>query len=152
MAHTKGIWYWWPVNCHLLTGGPHEGNRWPRHFSPGTRAAPRDRIACAQRPLAPPLAPAEGRPSARSPPDANEVRAQDVDSTYVLAQRYKAAWTAVASSCERGGGRGGGERERFIRTTMSMTGASRAQPGDRPCLPYAVVPVPTDRHSFVACQ
>jgi hypothetical protein len=35
VAHTKGIWYWWPVNCHLLTGGPHEGNRWPRHFSPG---------------------------------------------------------------------------------------------------------------------
>ena len=34
VAHTKGIWYWWPVNCHLLTGGPHEGNRWPRHFSP----------------------------------------------------------------------------------------------------------------------
>ena len=18
VAHTKGIWYWWPVNCHLL--------------------------------------------------------------------------------------------------------------------------------------
>ena len=52
-----------------------------------------------------------------NPPDANEVRAQDVDTTYVLAQRYKAAWTAVARppSCECGRG-GRGERERFIRT------------------------------------
>ena len=39
VAHTKGIWYWCPVNCHLLTGDPHEGNRWTRHFSPEAVAA-----------------------------------------------------------------------------------------------------------------